>query len=179
MFRFATQNDADAIARLVNFVYRGESGARAWTGEAHLLGGQRTDANAIGGALNDSRVRIILSFSDTDSKQTFGRDEPIGCVMVRAEGDRCYLGMLTVHVDLQKSGLGSRLVAEAERVARQELGCSSMFMHVISLRTELINWYERRDYMVSEARAPFPYGDERFGVPKRDDLEFVILKKAL
>ena len=26
---------------------------------------------------------------------------------------------------------------------------------------------------------PFPYGDERFGVPQRNDLHFVILEKAL
>ncbi|CAM5489858.1 Ribosomal protein S18 acetylase RimI-like enzyme OS=Streptomyces violarus OX=67380 GN=FHS41_005013 PE=4 SV=1 [Streptomyces violarus] len=26
---------------------------------------------------------------------------------------------------------------------------------------------------------PFPYGDERFGVPQRDDLEFELLVKEL
>ena len=28
-------------------------------------------------------------------------------------------------------------------------------------------------------KKPFPYGDERFGLPKRDDLRFEVLEKAL
>jgi ribosomal protein S18 acetylase RimI-like enzyme len=169
-FRTAELGDAADITTLVNYVYRGESGLRAWTGEAHLIDGQRTDVRAIKEALSNPRVKIVLAFKS---------DKLVGCVMIRAEMQKCYLGMLTVDVDLQKAGLGTSLLREAENTARGKLMCTDMFMYVISLRTELIDWYSRRGYELTEKRAPFPYGDERFGIPKRDDLEFVIMAKDL
>jgi len=52
-------------------------------------------------------------------------------------------------------------------------------MTVIRQRPELIAWYERRGYRLTGERRSFPYGDERFGQPNRDDLEFVVLEKTL
>jgi len=54
-----------------------------------------------------------------------------------------------------------------------------MQMTVISIRDELVAWYERRGYRRSGVFKPFPYGDERFGIPKRDDLRFEVLLKSL
>jgi hypothetical protein len=50
---------------------------------------------------------------------------------------------------------------------------------VIRQRVELIARYERHGYSRTGESKPFPYGDERFGQPKRDDLAFEILSKAL
>jgi hypothetical protein len=50
-------------------------------------------------------------------------------------------------------------------------------MQVISLRDELIAWYERHGYHNTGERRPFD-GPLKFGVP-RQDLEFVILEKVL
>jgi hypothetical protein len=52
-------------------------------------------------------------------------------------------------------------------------------MTVIAQRAELIAWYERRGYVRTGETRPFPYGDERFGRPLRDDLHFVVLEKQL
>ena len=52
-------------------------------------------------------------------------------------------------------------------------------MTVIWLRTTLIAWYERRGYVLTGETKPFPYGDDRWGVPQRDDLYFVVLEKRL
>jgi hypothetical protein len=54
-----------------------------------------------------------------------------------------------------------------------------MQMTVIDVRSELIAWYERRGYARTGIHKPFPYGDARFGEPKRDDLRFEILRKSL
>ena len=67
----------------------------------------------------------------------------------------------------------------AERLAREDWRCAKMRMTVISLRDELIAWYERRGYRRTGEYKPFPYGDARFGIPKRDDLCFEWLEKAL
>ena len=86
--------------------------------------------------------------------------------------------MLTVSPGLQAGGLGRHLLGEAERYAR-EWGASDVVMTVISVRDSLIAWYERRGYLRTGERRPFPRGDERFGRPERDDLEFVVLEKPL
>jgi hypothetical protein len=54
-----------------------------------------------------------------------------------------------------------------------------MELTVIAQRVELIAWYERRGYRCTGETRPFPYGDERFGVPLRDDLTFTVLVKDL
>lgn len=71
------------------------------------------------------------------------------------------------------------MIAEAERIAEKEWGAREMHMTVISLRAELIAWYERRGYRRTGKMSPFPYRDERFGLPLRDDLEFELLIKSL
>jgi hypothetical protein len=76
-------------------------------------------------------------------------------------------------------GLGKRVVTGAEQWVRQNWQASRMRMTVIAQREELIAWYERRGYRRTGETAPFFYGDERFGLPKRDDLSFVVLEKPL
>jgi hypothetical protein len=57
----------------------------------------------------------------------------------------------------------------------------AMDMTVIAVRTELVAYYARRGYLATGERRPFPgYADpERFGHPKRPDLDFVVLRKPL
>ena len=71
------------------------------------------------------------------------------------------------------------LLAEAERVVREDWGLGAMRMTVIDVRDELIAFYERRGYRRTGIHKPFPYGDERFGQPKRDNLRFEVMEKAL
>ena len=54
-----------------------------------------------------------------------------------------------------------------------------MRMKVVSVRDTLTAWYERRGYHLTGETSPFPYGDTRFGSPRRDDLCFVVLEKSL
>jgi ribosomal protein S18 acetylase RimI-like enzyme len=84
-----------------------------------------------------------------------------------------------VRPELQGAGLGRVVLAEAERIAREEWGVREMHMTVIHLREDLIAWYERRGYRRTGEMSPFPYDDQRFGIPRRDDLQFELLVKAL
>ena len=87
--------------------------------------------------------------------------------------------MFSVRPGLQGSGLGRFMLTTAENFARAEWKCIKMEMTVISIRAELIAWYERRGYHRTGRFKPFPYGDARFGIPKRDDLQFELLEKLL
>ncbi|CAM5420690.1 N-acetyltransferase OS=Streptomyces microflavus OX=1919 GN=Smic_03150 PE=4 SV=1 [Streptomyces microflavus] len=87
--------------------------------------------------------------------------------------------MFAVRPGAQGGGLGKVIIAEAERTARESWGVTEMQMTVISAREELIAWYERRGYRRTGRLTPFPYGDERFGIPQRDDLAFELLVKTI
>ena len=172
--------EAAALSELVNSAYRGETSKAGWTTEANLLGGQRTDPEGL--------AEILRSRTGED-------DEPGDCQVVLihtdAAGLACcvhlqrlpdhgaYLGMLTVRPVGQARGLGRALLAAAEQWAAREWGTREIQMTVIAQRTELIAWYERRGYRRTGEHRPFPYDDVRFGLPKRDDLYFEVLAKAL
>lgn len=172
MIRFRTASEADigAIVPLVESAYRGDASRKGWTTEADLLDGQRIDPTTLGEVIAKPSSRVVLVERD---------GELIGCVHVERVGDDGYFGMFSISPTLQGGGLGNTLLAEAERIAREDFGCARMTCTVISIRRELIEWYERRGYRSTGEYKPFPYGDERFGLPKRDDLRFEVFAKDL
>ena len=165
--------DLPAVAALVNSAYRGDSSRQGWTTEADYLGGQRTDPDTLAADLAAQPDAVLLTLRD-------GPGAPLlGCVWLEpAEAGVWYLGMLTVRPDLQDRQLGRTLLAEAEAAAAAR-GARRVRITVVNIRGPLIAWYERRGYALTGERRPFPYEDDRFGVPLRDDLEFVVLEKAL
>jgi ribosomal protein S18 acetylase RimI-like enzyme len=167
----ADESYVDALVKLVNSAYRGESSKSGWTTEAHLLDGQRVDAEGVR-ALIQKDDSMILVAEDEDS------DKLVGCVNLEKHDERCYLGMLTVDPSLQGKGVGRMILAEAEAFA-QFWDCTKIYMTVIQSRTELIAWYERHGFRNTGETKPFPYGDERFGIPKVQDLKFVVLEKKI
>jgi GNAT superfamily N-acetyltransferase len=168
--RTATAADAAALAALINSAYRGESSKAGWTTEADLLAGQRTDVAWLITTIESPGNAVLLHERD---------GAPLACVHLERTGEDCYLGMLTVRPTEQAAGLGKRLLDAAERWAVDQWESRVMHMTVIAQRTELIAWYERRGYARTGRHKPFPYGDERFGLPRRDDLVFEVLRKTL
>ncbi len=164
----AKKEDAAELDVLVNSAYRGESSKQGWTTEADILDGTRTDAAAIA-ELTQTPGTTLLKYVE-DGKI-------LGCVELREEKEKLYLGMLTVRPHLQGKGIGKELLKVAESEA-QKKGITSIFMTVISVRTELIDWYKRHGYKETGEKKPFAFNDPRFGQPKQK-LEFVVLEKKL
>jgi len=169
-FRAATAADIDAIVALVESAYRGDASRQGWTTEADFLEGRRTGADDVSACLARERSRILLAERD---------GALLACAHVAEEDGAGYFGMFSVRPDLQGGGIGKHVLAEAERIARDEWQLATMRMTVIDIRDELIAFYERRGYHRTGITKPFPYGDERFGLPMRDDLRFEILEKEL
>ncbi|MDE2494563.1 MAG: GNAT family N-acetyltransferase [Alphaproteobacteria bacterium] len=172
-FYLTTDADLVAVAAFVNAAYRGNSSRLGWTTKAAYLDGQRTDAAALRADLAAQPEAMLLTLRDA-------ADGPLlGSVWLEsAEPGVWYLGMLTICPDLQGRRLGRALLAEAETVA-QNRGARRVRMTVINIRDALIAWYVRRGYELTGETRPFPYGDNRFGEPRRDDLKFVVLEKLL
>jgi len=169
-FRAAAAGDVATIVALVESAYRGDASRKGWTTEADFLDGQRTDPVGVAALIGKPGNRILLA-------EQGGR--MLACCHLEQQGDACYFGMFAVDPTLQGGGVGKLMMNEAERIAAREWQCIQMEMTVITIRAELIAWYERRGYQRSGVFKPFPYGDERFGIPKRDDLRFEILVKPL
>lgn len=172
--RRANELDVSKLNVLVNSAYRGESSKKGWTTEADFLGGQRIDEARLRALLLEPKTAILCLVDDADNV--------FGCVCLEGfedkKGQGCYLGMLTVKPTAQTGGLGKTLMSEAENFARAS-GAKRMTLSVIQIREELMAWYERRGYRKTGEIAPFPYGDVRFGEPRRDDLQFVTFEKLL
>jgi GNAT superfamily N-acetyltransferase len=170
-FRTAAVSDAEALVSFVNAGYRGESSKRGWTTEAGILGGQRTDSDKMREMIGEGDSRVELAHAEDGTL--------VGCVYLKKEpGSSCYLGMLTVDPARQAEGIGKLIMAHSDAVARA-WGCRRMRMTVISVRGELVAYYERRGYAKTGAAEPFPEDDPRFGLPKVPGLTFVELAKPL
>jgi ribosomal protein S18 acetylase RimI-like enzyme len=184
VFRTATAGDVQELVELVESAYRGDASRAGWTTEADLLGGQRTDREEVQALVAEPAVILRLAFGPGDGSSGAGaskasdRDGLLGCVLVRSEGAHAHVGMFAVRPTLQSRGLGRALLAEAERIAR-ERGAIRAKMTVIEQRSELLAWYARRGYRSTGETEPFPYGNPRFGLPKREDLRFLVLEKEL
>ena len=170
VFRVASVGDVNAIVTLVQSAYRGEASRAGWTTEADLLDGQRTDAVEVSSLIAVPGSRILLC------EQT---GTLVASAHLQKHGPICHFGMFAVSPNLQGAGLGRAMLAEAERIARDEWLCREMQMRVITLRTELIAWYERRGYHRTGEFGAFPYGELRFGIPKRDNLRLEVMSKIL
>jgi len=167
--KIATKEDIPQLEKLVNGAYRGESSKKGWTTEADLLDGIRTNKDVLSGMINRGDSIVLKCINATN--------ELVGCVYLQNKEEKLYLGMLTVAPDIQDQGIGKKLLQAAEKYAQAQQ-CSAITITVISLRQELIKWYERRGYQATGEKKPFPSNDPRFGLPKQD-LEFIVMEKKL
>ncbi len=169
----ATEGDLSAVAALMNIAFRGTGAQASWTSEAAYIDGERTSE----ALLREERlakpegVLLLVRASSAAPLQGSVWLEPLG-------EDVWYLGSLTVDPRLQNNGAGRRLL-EAAEVWVYGRGGRTIRMTVVNVRDALIAWYVRRGYQLTGEVTPFPYEEPRFGVPRRPDLAFVTLEKAL
>lgn len=173
--RMAGPADVGAVVELVESAYRGEASRAGWTTEADLLDGQRTDAAEVVAAISADYSEVLL----LEVPGAPGGPETVGCCHVEmGEPGLAWFGLFAVRPVGQGAGHGSSLLTEAGRVAAA-WGCGELRLLVIRQRLDLIDWYHRRGFRPTGETKPFPYGDERFGRPRRDDLEFAVLAAPL
>jgi GNAT superfamily N-acetyltransferase len=169
----AVEADYAGIVDLANLAYRGSGSTASWNIETGIIEGQR---------LNESLLREDLAAKPEAQLLTYRDDADgalLGTVWLEERKDGVWnLGLLTIRPDLQNRQLGRALLAAAEDFAK-ERGGRRVRMTVVNVRDALIAWYERRGYALTVETQPFPYGDERYGKPLRDDLHFVVLEKDI
>lgn len=169
IFRPALVEEAAQVAKMVNQSYRGETSRMGWTTEAHLLDGLRT---------GEPEVRQLITAADSIILLCLKGDELLGSVLLEHADDEAHIGMFVVRPLLQNQGIGKQLLAAAETKAREHWGVSKTSMFVISMRQELIAFYERRGYRRTGMLREFPVNPAVWQ-PKVEGLVLEKLEKSL
>jgi ribosomal protein S18 acetylase RimI-like enzyme len=164
----ATEDDIPVLVSLMNAAYRGDSSKQGWTTEADMVAGDlRSD---------EKNIRELMQMAGTAFlKYCNEKNETEGCVFLQKREGKLYLGMLSVSPALQAKGIGKKLMTAAEQYAIDR-SCPAIFMRVISIRHELIAWYERQGYYNTGQIQPFE--DTKFGLAKMP-IEFIVLEKEI
>lgn len=162
----ATPGDISFVVKLLNNAYRGDESKKGWTTEADLISGDvRSDENTVRKVIEQpGSVMLVYKYEN----------EITGCVNLQRHGDRIYLGMFAVNPLQQGSGIGKKLLNAAEEYTKSQ-HCNSIYMTVITVREELINWYKRHGYIDSGERKPFE--DDGTAGKHLQPLEFMVLEK--
>ncbi|WP_433969608.1 GNAT family N-acetyltransferase [Tunturiibacter gelidiferens] len=165
--------DVDELVTFVNSAYRGKSSEAGWASEAKVIAGQRIDSTMLAETFASGKTTVLLMRDDDKAPLA-------GCVSLEPTDEPAvwYLSMLAIDPQRQADGLGRTLLSHAEDYMKAR-GAQRVRITVIWLRHTLIEWYERRGYRRTGKTEPFPYGDQRFGMPLRDDLNFEVFEKTL
>ena len=165
----ASVADMAAITVLLNSAYRGESSKQGWTTEANIIAGDvRTDENSLLELIKKPNC-IIVKYTNDD-------EQIIGCVNLQQQDNKIYLGMLSVSPQLQGGGVGKQLLNAAEEYARN-LQCLTVYMTVVTIRTELIDWYKRYGYKDTGERKSFT--EDGLTGKHLQTLEFMVMEKNI
>ncbi|NCU03870.1 MAG: GNAT family N-acetyltransferase [Chitinophagaceae bacterium] len=169
MIAYAAKEDVPKIVELLNSAYRGERSQQGWTTEAHLIAGDvRTDEADVLRVL-EQPGSIILKYTDAENNI-------VGTVNLQQHERGVYLGMFAVSPVLQGGGIGKKLLTAADEHAKK-VGSATIYMSVISARTELIDWYKRHGYAETGERKPFV--EDSLTGKHLQQLDFLILEKQI
>ena len=124
--RTATEADVARIVGLVN---------RAFAVERFFKAGDRTDDAQILELMRDGRFLLLIA-----------EDVLVACVYVKLNGHRCFIGLLSVDPAKQRSGIGARMMQEAEDLGRRA-GCKFADIRTVSVRPELPVIYRKLGYV--------------------------------
>jgi ribosomal protein S18 acetylase RimI-like enzyme len=162
--RMAGIDDLPRLHPLIERAYRGDSARQGWTHEADLLSGERIDRGALEALVADPQALLLIAERGI---------VPLGCVSLTArDNGLVYLGLLCVDPGQQAGGIGKAIIAAAERISKERLGADRIEMTVIDSRVELIAYYERRGFVRTAERRPFP-------VEVEPPITMVVLEKPL
>ncbi|MGD9655151.1 MAG: GNAT family N-acetyltransferase [Sulfuricurvum sp.] len=167
-FAHAKPNDIPTLTSLLNRSYRGESSRAGWTTEADLLSGKRIDEAGVSALLNNPDSYFFIAFQE---------ETIVASIHAYRENNAVHFGLFAVEPTMQGSGIGKQLLAYAETESMKRWKVDTAVMEVITLRSELIEYYERRGYVRTGATIPFP--ESGLWEKRVDFLEFSVMEKKL
>ena len=108
---------------------------RAFAVEKFFKTGERIDAAGLTDMLESGEFLLLESGNAL-----------IACVFVKIMGERAYAGTLAVDPSQQKSGIGRRMMREAEGYAGAH-GCEVLDIRIVNVRPELSQIYTKLGFV--------------------------------
>jgi GNAT superfamily N-acetyltransferase len=112
----AELSDVPQIVLLIN---------RAFAVERFFKDGDRTDVEQVQQMMGEGTFLLLSDGERLD-----------GCIFVKLNGDRGYLGTLAVDPARQKAGMGALMMGKAEEYCRAA-GCRVLDIRIVNVRPEL------------------------------------------
>ena len=151
-FRKAELNDVEQLLHLINQAYRQDT-ARSWTNEAKLVSGSRIDEQQLQQALADQNFHLYVAEIDNDLSTL----SIVACIGLTFNHNEVEIGTFCVDPIFQNTGIGKTILSFAEAQAlliQPNLDVYVMF--VLDIRTELLAYYQRRGYRLTEQKISYP-----------------------
>lgn len=165
----ATIENSQAIMKLVNDAYSSKDQDRSWTNESKVVVGERITLDGMNELLNSDDVAVVVA--------KYG-ETIIGTVTLLHEIEYSKLNMLAVDPAYQQYGVGKLLISYSEIFLREKYGSKKIKIDVVSTRTELISFYERRGFV--NCSTPYPYpADLVIAKPIEKNLAVCVLEKII
>ncbi|MGZ8137394.1 MAG: GNAT family N-acetyltransferase [Methylococcaceae bacterium] len=168
-FRQANLNDVDVIVRLVNSAYHPAPDTSSWTDESRFVFGSRTSEKSVKNLLGKDDSIVLLGINNSTI---------MACAHIEKSQHEAHIGMLAVDPACQSAGVGKQMLAQAEVYAKEVFKADKFVLMVISLRDELVDFYRRRGYHITDFTVDYALLCGETCDAKIDGLKLAVLEKS-
>lgn len=168
-FRIAQISDIPKLVELVNSAYRHKAG-NSWTSEAEIVSGDRINYQQLEQSLFQKNFKLFVA-------ELVGN--LVACIGLTFDQDNVEVGTFCIAPEHQNQGIGKQVLDFAEKyvIDLKLPNLNDFVMWVLSVRHELIAYYERRGYVQSGVIDEYPI-DADVGKPIVD-LHLVEMRKVI
>lgn len=148
------------------------------------MAGERISTDSLRELIADKPDKLFVAHMDEAESGQQAPDSVVGCICAEwamhkpdlsLPEDHAMLGLFAVDPQFQSKGVGSALLSHATEFVQQEWQCKRIVLWVIEQRSDIIEWYTRCGFQVTEERLPFVLPD----LAKMDNMQFAVLVKEL
>jgi len=168
-FRIVEKGDIVELVKLINSAYR-EQGRNSWTTEAEIVVGNRINHQQLENFLAQEKFQLFVAELNR---------QLVACIGLTFSHSEVEIGTFCIALELQNCGIGKLALNFVEKYVQNLnlIEVKSFVMWVLSVRHELIAYYERRGYVQTGIFADYPF-DANVGIPIVN-LHLVEMKKAI
>lgn len=171
-FRTARISDITNLVDLINSAYRQQEG-RSWTSESEIVTGDRINAKQLEQALAQDNFQLFVAELD---------EQIVACIGLTFTQHDVEIGTFCIATTLQNQGIGKYVLDFSEQYVHDKvLSTHCHFTHfvmwVLSVRHELIAYYQRRGYIQTGIVEDYPL-NANVGIPIVD-LHLIEMRKSV
>jgi len=150
---------------------------KGWTGEEHLITGERiSKGNLQTTLLKNPENSVVFVLEEAIN----GKKEIRGNILVEKQDDTAEFGLFAIDPDHQSRGFGGKLIATSQKYAKENFRCTFGCMWVLTVRADILGWYQKLGFTETGKTVNFPPSEpSTVGISIAGALHFKELRKTL